>query len=146
MKLIGKISALAISLLLVNRTISAVLSINLRNGVYPTDADSIGIPLMETARTSMIGAILLLSLVTISFIAHSVRTHPNRRPLFLILAVILAISYVLAMAFFALWGLYWFAPNHYFIVAACSIAVLIVIWLAASDYASLRPNNSFKPT
>ena len=145
MKLISKLMVSAASLLLVNGTVRAVLAANLRNGVYPLNADSIGIPLAETAELSMVGAALLVAVVGLSSLGRALRKGPSSRHWFLLAMSGLALAYLLAIGFFVLWGLSSLNPHHYLIVTSCAIAASAIFYLAAADYRSLRPNNSFKP-
>lgn len=138
MKLISKLMVSAASLLLVNGTVRAVLATNQRNGVYPVNADSIGIPLAETAELSVVGAALLVAVVGLSSLGRALRRGSSSRHWLLLVMAGLALAYLLAIAFFTLWGLSWLSPHHYLIVASCAIAVSAIGYLAAADYRSLR--------
>ena len=144
MKPITKLMVLAASLLLVNGTILAVLAANAHNGVYPISADSIGIPLAETAELSMICAALLASILGLSSLSLAFHRARSSRSWLLLAVGILALAYLLAVGFFTLWGLSWFSPHHYPIAASCGFAVGAILYLAVMDYRSLRPNKSFK--
>ena len=145
MKLIGKLVLFSALLLLVNLTSRTTLTTNQLNGVYPANADSIGIPLAETASLSVVGAILLAALLALSSLSRAYRQGSRPRPWFIASVASLALAYLLTFTFFALWGMSWFIPHHFSIAASCALVFGVVLWLAVADYRSLRPNISFKP-
>jgi hypothetical protein len=145
MKPIGKLMLSAASLLLVTGTIRAVLATNQRTGVYPASADSIGIPLAETAHLSVVAGALLMAVVGLSALAGFLRGRTRSRRSLLLVVPALALAYLLAIGFFALWGLSWLGPHHAPIVAACAVAVGAILYLAAADYRSLRADDALKP-
>ena len=140
MKPISKLMLSAASLVLVNGTVRAVLAMNLRNGVYPVNADSIGIPLAETAELSMVGAALLAVVVMLSALGRALRKGPSARHWLFLTMGGLVLAYLLAIGFFTLWGLSWLSPHHHLIVASFAIVVSAILYLAVADYRSLRRN------
>ena len=105
--------AMLVSLVLANGVLLYVLDSNMQAGVYPTDADSIAIPFMESVSTSVL---VLLA------IGISVALPKNRRLWRVARAITAAFAALLSLAVSASW----LSPNHYqaalgflFVFAAC---------------------------
>lgn len=98
--------ALAVALTVsVNVAGYLVLVHNLGNGVYPTDADSLGIPLIENAMSSMV----VIALMVGSIICSRWNAAVNA------VGIVMGL---LACGLAALLGLQWLEPNHYIMAAA----------------------------
>lgn len=120
MRLLAGPAALAV----VNLTTAAVLISNQEDGVYPSDGDSLGLPIGLT----FVASLLALAAVGLMLGARRVIARVGSRNLSgRAASAVLAVSYVW-VALFAFFGLLtWAAPRHYFISA--SYAVLLC-WLA----------------
>ena len=112
-----------------------VIRANLSAGLYPADADSIGIPIMTTLYLSLaLGPWLLLLALFATF--QAVRAYCARAGTLVI--AVLVILYVPAVAF-ALGGIaYWAAPDHYLIAFAFAVLLLVLVALAWDDARALR--------
>lgn len=120
--------ALAVALVLINAATQRVIRANLAAGLYPADADSIGIPIMTTLYLSLALSPWLLVLALRPRFARA-------RTLFIAALVVL---YVPALAF-ALGGIaYWAAPSHYAIALAFGVLLSVLVALAWDDARALR--------
>lgn len=113
-----KIIIFFVAIILVNVMTWLITSINQKAGLYPVDADSIGMPIIFTAGASlfMLSVFIIISLISkkISFFGLKLegltRTIAIRIPLLLIYIF----SFLLAM-----YGVvYWSYPGHYSIAAS----------------------------
>lgn len=140
MKIVGRTAILAILLGTIGLTASFVLKSNLRRGVYPTDADSIGIPLMETAFMSVAGGALLVLALAAS--AFSLVLAPRvSRPWRLVLTAAHVLAHAGCVAFFLLWAASWLTPHHYPIATSCLLVAAAIAYFWVSDVRRLRSNN-----
>jgi hypothetical protein len=99
-----------------------VLSSNLASGIYPIEADSIGIPLMEALASSL--AVFVCMVLSIAL--------PRRGRVWLVIGALPAVAAVAeSMAFAASW----FTPNHYLAFAAFSLVAAACVGV---QLASLR--------
>lgn len=121
MRTLAKAAAILVSLSLVMVVTIYTLDQNLRAGVYPTDADSIAIPLFETA-TSLIVILVPLGL---AFLLTNLKFLRKR-----IILVIGAFFYLAGAALAALLALTWFTPHHYSICASYVLLAAVAISLA----------------
>ncbi|RYX80138.1 hypothetical protein EON83_29940 [bacterium] len=114
----AKLRAIAMmiaSLVLSNGILWFVLSENMSAGIYPVNADSVGIPIMEAATVSF--AILLCVALTIAL--------PNRTRIWRIAQGLPAvISSLLSLLLSASW----LSPNHYLVASAFFGLALACIW------------------
>jgi len=143
MKILVRAASLFALLLLVDGVIFAVLTWNLRSGVFPINADSIGIPLTESFAISAVAGVLLISCLAAGGLSH--RFTPTQAWRWF-QACALALTHLAAAAFFGLWGWSWATPHHYLIFLACVLAAAAILYSAAVELRALRPNNSSKPT
>ena len=126
-------------LLLVDIIAYVVLHRNLREEIYSVDADSISIPLMQTAYLSAFAAVLLTVVVALSAFALRAARQPLASLWIVGPSIIaLAISYLLAVVFFVIWAGFWLEPHHYAISVACGCALMAVLLLALLDFKALR--------
>jgi|SRR5690554_758710 len=146
MRALRRLAILLGAILLIAGVIWLVLTSNLKSSVYPVDADSLGIPFFESAAAAGIG--LVLAIVSSAFCGLAYWLAPRTRfwTILLLLQIALALVDLLLAAFFVLWGLSWYVPDHYLIPVACWLAASAVVYLSVSDVRCLRPNDSFKPT
>lgn len=107
--------AMLVSLLFANGVLLHVLDSNLTAGVYPTDADSIGIPLMESASVSVL--ILIAIGVSVSL--------PKSRPVWrFVRAVPAALATLLSIALAASW----LSPHHYLAALGFLLVAIVCVW------------------
>lgn len=103
------------SLIAANAVLWFVLSNNLAAGVYPPEADSLGIPLMGTAATS------LFIYVTLGVALSLPKT---RRFWVFLRAIPAALAVLLSLAM----TLSWADSNHYLVSLAFAIVTVLCVW------------------
>ena len=114
------------ALVLINAATQWVIRSNLAAGLYPADADVIGIPIMTTLYLSLALSPWLLVLALLR----------ARGSMLVIVAFV--ILYVPAVAF-AVGGIaYWAAPDHYAIASAYGVLLLVLVALGWNDVRALR--------
>jgi len=131
MRTAAKAAIILLSLITVMATTFYTLGENLQAGIYPTDADSIGIPLMETASA----LVVILAPLTIAFLMTSFRVFQKR-----ILSIIGAILYLCGAALSALLAFSWLVPHHYSIAMAYVLLAIVAITFAVFALRQ-RPSN-----
>jgi hypothetical protein len=146
MRVLRKLSILFGANLLIAGVVWLVLTSNLESSVYPIDADSLGIPLFDSAITAGIGFVLAVVSSVFCGLAYWLASRTKSRAALLVSQIALALVDLLVVAFFVFWGLSWFVPHHYLISVACWLAAATMVYLSISDLCNLRPNSSFKPT
>lgn len=110
------------ALVVANGTLLQVLDSNLHAGVYPPDADSISLPMMEAASTSVL--ILLAVGISVSL--------PKRSRVWVVLrAIPAAFAALLSLAL----STSWFSPHHYPASIAFAIVTLACGWSWWQDQA-----------
>ena len=119
---------LAASLIILNVVSDTVFTVNLQKGLYPIDADSIGIPIMETFLSSIV---ILPLLAGISFFGLLNRHIPdNSKKGFVTLLIVEGLAYAAPFYLTVIWSLEYFLPNHYAIVAGyMPLIVLLTVFL-----------------
>lgn len=135
MRIFAKAVIILFSLMAVMATTYYTLGKNLQAGVYPADADSIGIPLMETASS----LIVILLPLTFAFLLTSITFFRKRMVLF-----IGAFLYLCGAVLAALLAFSWYLPNHYSIAAAYVLLATVTTTLAIFALRRPSPNPSFK--
>ncbi len=112
MRLKERLTSLALALVGVNLATFIIIRINFTNGVYPPEADSIGIPILTAGAGSIITALYLLALIFIPKLpTDDIR---NRIPKGVGLSLtVLAHLPVFLIGIIA--ALYWWDPDHYII-------------------------------
>ena len=125
MRELRRLLVILAALLAANATSFFVLSSNQEAGVYPANADSIGIPVMEMLAVSTLIFLLLASALYV----------PKKGLAGTAVGLLLAVS---AVAVSSIMVLSWAIPNHYSIAIASSLVVAISIWLACV-FARERP-------
>jgi len=117
-----------------------VLTHNLAAGIYPTDADSIGIPLAMTLVKAVVVYVVLLPAAILPNLARRWRSISTSRPQRMVLAGISLVSLLLGLAMCALNGLSWLDNQHFLISLAWWLLALLVGVVAAIDLRGLfRP-------
>jgi len=135
MRKIAKAAAILMSLIAVMGTTFYTLGENLQAGVYPTDADSVGIPLMQTA-----SALIVISVpIALAFLLTS-STYFQKRILFIIGAIL----YLCGAGLSILLALSWFVPHHYSIAIAYVLLAVVVITLAVLAFRQSPSNHAVK--
>jgi len=122
MRALTKAAAILLSLSLVMVVTFYTLDQNLQAGVYPTDADSIAIPLFETASS----LIVILVPLGLAFLLTNLKFLRKRIVLF-----IGAFLYLAGAALATLLALSWFTPHHYSICASYLLLAAVAITLSA---------------
>jgi hypothetical protein len=117
MQALGRLLVVIAALLATNATSFFVLSSNQQAGVYPVNADSIGMPIMEMLTVS---ALMFLLLAGALFVRKKRLAGTALGVLLCVSAAALSTSVVLS----------WAIPQHYSIAIAGSLPVAISIWLA----------------
>lgn len=134
MRFVLRLSLFAALLVIVNVVTSHVISANFIAGTYPSDADSIGIPMMETLFASLIALAMLLPLLLLSSLPWSFRKAATSRAWRRTIGVLLAGFYLWNFLLQANWALYWIDPDHWPIGASIGLVAAAVLWLAIVDF------------
>ena len=132
---ITKATVILISILAVVITANYTLDSNLRAGIYPIDADSIGIPLFQIAAESLV----ILSLLLVAFVITSFSFFRKR------ILHLLGILLFLLAAFLAgdlAW--HWLIPHHYSIGVSCVFVAAVAVILAALAWRQSPSNPPLK--
>lgn len=132
MKRWHRILALAVALVLINAATQLVTRANLAAGLYPADADAIGIPITTTLYLSLLFAPWLLLLAVFS----RFKVVQARARSVLVVASLIGL-YAPAVLFAGAGIAYWAMPQHYAIAAAYAVLLLVLIGLAADDLRAL---------
>lgn len=111
-------TVVGLALACVAAVVNHVLSRNLALSVYPIDADSIGIPLIESLTVSL----MVWVLASATFVLLGRRWWVSWLAL-----VLLTLAAVLS----ALYGLSWWNPNHWEIAASYLAVAAILGWRLA---------------
>jgi predicted acyltransferase len=119
---ITKATVMLMSVLAVVITANYTLDSNLRAGIYPIDADSIGIPLFQIAAESLV----ILSLLLIAFVITSFSFFSKR-----ILHVLGILLFLLAAFLAGNLAWHWLIPRHYSIGVSCVFVAVVAVTLAA---------------
>lgn len=106
------------SLLLINFVTWLVTSGNQKDGIYPIDADSIGMPIMFTAFVSLLVAPILLAIGFLLNKDFVERMRSKGLGYLLAVRVALILLYIGAFWFVISGFLHWYFPNHYLISAS----------------------------
>lgn len=141
-----KFAFLSIALLLINVATWFITHYNSRNGIYPMDADSIGIPIFGTLFASLLVLPLLL---LISFLPTTgfVRRFCSRSIGCSLAACIMLLLLYGAAGLFAVSGIAeWAVPHHYLIAASYSVLFLVLVVFLLYDIKQLYSNLSSKRT
>lgn len=133
---------LVLALILINVTTWFVTRMNQKNGIYPVDADSIGILIMGTWFNSLF---ILPQLLLIGLLASFVRRLRSRNIGWsIILSIVLLACYV-NVGLFAISGVIeWMLPNHYLMAVCYSLLLLALIVFLFFDMQLLFSNPLFK--
>jgi hypothetical protein len=132
-----KLLVFAALLALVNVVVALVLESNLESGVYPVDADSIGIPLAKALMLSGVGGALLISIALLPLLVQLLGKRMTSPLLHLSVVGAVALANLLAVEFFFLWGESWFLPHHYPIAASCGLVAAAILFYAVDEYRPL---------
>ena len=119
------------SLIAVNAASSFTLEHNLSAGVYPIDADSIGLPLVE----GFIASALLLALLAVAILIPKVQSFGSATSV-----VICAVAGFISAEYAVLWAI----PHHYTMAVAYGGVLIICGFLAVSYARNLASNIAVK--
>ena len=139
-----KFTLLVLALILINVATWFVTGVNQRNGVYPVDADSIGIFIVGTWFFSLL---VLPQLFLISYLASFsfVKRLCSRDIRWPIAIGIALLALYASVGLFAVSGVAeWMLPNHYLIAACYSLLSLALIVFLFLDMKLLFSNPSFE--
>ena len=135
---------IVIALLAVDGSTYLVLSHNLDAGVYPVDGDSIGIPMVSTLILSLVGAIFLLSALSLVYIGSIVR-FSQKGKVHLSAVILLMFLLNLPPLFLLFLGAgFWSMPNHYMLLAIMVVTLTIVAGVFVRDIRWLISNPALK--
>ncbi|MDH5718889.1 MAG: hypothetical protein OEZ22_14780 [Spirochaetia bacterium] len=117
---------------LINLSTCFVIQHNQELGLYPANADSIGIPILGTFFLSILA---YLYLILINYLKNKYFYYIIFKPkLYKSIIVLIAFILYLPLIYFASYGLiYWFYPNHYIISATFLIIVIFIFISFFSD-------------
>lgn len=121
-----KVPAIIVGVLLLALAVTFyTLDSNLSSGIYPTDADSIAIPLFETA--------IALIIIFVPFFLAFVLTNFGfaKWRIAVVVGVFLYVACALLAALMA-WS--WFTPHHYSISTSYAIVIITALTLAVSAF------------
>ena len=139
-----KFALLVLALILINVATWFVTGVNQRHGVYPVDADSIGIPIVGTWVNSLL---VLPQLFLIGFLGSFsfVRRLCSRDIRWSIAIGIVLLALYANVGLFAISGVAeWMLPNHYLMAVCYSLLFLVLIVFLFLDMKLLFSNPSFK--
>lgn len=144
MKAWHKVTLLVLALVLINTATWFVTGMNQRNGVYPVDADSIGIPIIGTWFNSLF---VLPQLFLIGLLARLsfVRVLCSRHIGWSIILGILLLALYVSVGLFAISGVVeWMFPNHYLIAFCYLLLLLMLVVLLFLDIHLLFSESTFQ--
>jgi hypothetical protein len=113
-------------LFLLHEVTSTVLRSNQRAGLYPSDGDSIGIPLGSGCCWSLFAAILLAGGVRAAQPVPVGAPHADGGPGWGRPIAIVG-THLLAAGLLLLWGWAWSDPHHYPITAVCGLIAFAIV-------------------
>jgi hypothetical protein len=134
MKRLSTLALVVLFVLAANAAVYLVVEHNAASGVYPPDADSIGMPIFGATLLSIVFLVLLVPAVLLAWRESKWQTY-----------VALTLS-ALASLVSLLCTLSWLVPNHYLISAAYACITGIVLWMDASLVHKLASNNRLERT
>lgn len=120
------------------------LTRNLRDGIYPTAADTIAIPFAEVAIATAVGGLLVLVTLLLCMPEWPFRKAASSRIRALALGCAFFLSYFAALTFFLVWGWGWWTPHHYAIAVSCWLVAALIGFFGGTDLARLLSDNPFK--
>ena len=139
-----RLMLIVIALLAVDGSTYLVLSHNLEAGVYPVNGDSIGIPMVTTLLLSLVGAVFLLSALSLVFIGSIVRFSQKGKA-HLSAVILLLVLLTLPPLFLLFLGAgFWSMPNHYLLLAIMVIMLTVVAGVLIRDIRWLISNPALK--
>lgn len=126
------------ALFLVNGVTWFVTTANQKAGLYPIDADSIGIPIMFTiaACVLMLPILFIISMLPNKRLLNWLNSKGLVR---LMIARIGVLSLYALVFLFAAYGfVYWNSPGHYFIAASYLIFIIILLIYLLIDWREIN--------
>lgn len=133
-----KLALFFCGLLLVNCMTWLVTSTNQKEGVYPVDADSIGIPIMITIYASllMVPILFIISLLSNKDVLLRLRVVGVAR--LAAVKVGLLLLYASALLFTVYGFMYWYNPNHYLIAASYFVLGVVLLAGLVFDWVTIK--------
>jgi hypothetical protein len=125
----------AFAVVLICTAASTALSANQSKGIYPVDADSIGIPLMFTLMNAL--TLLVVVSAAVGVIRLGMSGTRARRILY---AVVVAALHAIALLIAVDAALFWLMPHHHAISAAYGFFILIIAIRAIADIREISVN------
>jgi hypothetical protein len=122
----------------------AVLLWNLNHGVYPTDADTIIIPIAHAVGRALLVLPALVVLAVVPPILQSRLVASKWKVLRVTLWVLVVLSYLLGLLVGADGVSQWLIPNHYLLAASHGVFILVILWLLQRNWAMVRSNISLQ--
>lgn len=129
-----KLACFLSALLLVNGITWFVTSANQKNGLYPINADSIGIPIMLTVGVSilMLPILIIIGLLQSKSLLTWLKTKGLVRRLVVKIGLLLLYGPVFL---FAIYGIaYWYIPGHYSISVSYLVLFVVILICLFSDW------------
>jgi len=129
-----KLSVFFGALLLVNCVTWLVTSINQNAGLYPIDADSIGIPIISTVVASLIMLAIFLVVGLLSKNDFLLRLKSKSVARVWAIKLVLLVLYATALLFAVYGVVYWTFPGHYLIAVSYVILFVVLLTGLVSDW------------
>lgn len=137
---------LAASLIILNAVSDTVFTVNQQKGIYPIDADSIGIPIMEIFLSSIVILPLLAGISFFGLLNRHIRDESKKG--FVTILIIEGLGYAASFYLTVIWSLEYFQPNHYAITAGYLLLFVLLTVFLINDTRSLlfkRPSIQVRP-
>ena len=138
MRLVRRLLLFGALFVITNIVTSHVIGANFAAGVYPPDADSIGIPFMAILFGSVLSFVMLLPLLLLSAPDWSVRKAAASRAWRWILGLLLSALYLWNLLLQVNWAVSWLDPHHYLIGASLGLVPIALLWTAILDFRRFR--------
>ena len=137
MRLVRRLLLFGALFVITNIVTSHVIGANFAAGVYPPDADSIGIPFMAILFGSVLSFVMLLPLL-LSAPDWSVRKAVASRAWRWTLGPLLSALYLWNLLLQVNWAVSWLDPHHYLIGASIGLVPIALLWMAILDFRRFR--------
>lgn len=145
MRFVLRLSLFAALLITVNVVTGHVINTNFAAGVYPVDADSIGIPLVGTLFASVLSLAMLLPLLLLSSLDWGFRKATASRAWRWAIGLLLTGLYLWNLLLQVNWAFFWIDPHHGLIAASIGLVAVALLWLAVVDLRRFRALSQVQP-
>jgi len=147
MRFVLRLSLFAALFVIVNMVTSHVIGANFAAGVYPPEADSIGMPFMEVLFLSLFSLVMLLPLLVLSAPDWGVRKAAASRVWRWTLGILLSALYLWNLLLQVNWAVSWLDPHHYLIGVSIALVPIALLCLAILDFRRFRASRiAARPT